>query len=136
VHDANGSKLVVCATGPAGQTLVRSWWRPALASRMPSRHPRLAGVRGRAAAAGRMAPSSAAGLGSPWRPASRWASASVCYPRLASLHGDGCRLRMLERFPGGVLHESFDGVGAGRRGGRPGEGLVQGLPRREVLPRP
>ncbi len=57
-------------------------------------------------------------------------------PRLASLHGDGCRLRMLERFPGGVLHESFDGVGAGRRGGRPGEGLVQGLPRREVLPRP
>jgi hypothetical protein len=29
MRDANGSKPVVCATGPAGRALVGSWWRPA-----------------------------------------------------------------------------------------------------------
>ena len=29
MRDANGSKAVVCVTGPAGRALVGSWWRPA-----------------------------------------------------------------------------------------------------------
>src|SRR5215470_223728 len=29
MHDANGSKAVVCATGSTGETLVGSWWWPA-----------------------------------------------------------------------------------------------------------
>ena len=71
MRDANGSKAVVCATGPAGlaarRVLVAAGPWPAACRRGTQR---LAGLRGGAAAAGRMASGvPAAGLNVPQRPA-------------------------------------------------------------------
>ncbi len=52
---------------------------------------------------------------------------------IGSISGSLADLRVLERFPRGVPHESFDGVGTGLRSRRPGVRQVLCLLWRDIL---